>query len=606
MSQKFVLIASDKLTASDHQKCYAKCEKTDGDMLKCRSVSDNVPCPNYVHASCVEGLDINIVSFLQNFFCAACCNKFPKIQAEMIRIVKEARQGYEVAANMSTEVSSDVKSLHSFIRELQQKLNLATSQLNAQLMLTDSLERKINNLQDKNKCSFDKAAKIHRSNSTPHAQSSSATVEKEKSQADSFLITTNEAIKAATRACRQSQIKLDKFQEENQSIPTKCQSHATFGKDTLTDNGVWPDYDSQAEKAEELSELSLSLLRSNIAKPQPFTGDVTTWALFLSDFMRTSSRGHYRTFEDMDRLRELIQGEARDMFCTELLDPFAEPLSCLKRLDEFYGVKGNAIRVSLDRIISLQKVDRVNDKVQLKALYIHAKQFAHQCRANNKQCELTSQAVLFIIESKLHQDHCRAWRLWVRENGKQEDVDGIVMFIEERIRELNMLPHRAKFSTNSIAVHFAETTGGPDSSNLSASSTHSITNTSNDDSRSSLKSDRERRRKKREKRLDNIKCFKCKKRHPFWRCPLLIQASDASRLQMVDQLHVCHRCLSSTKHTSAECPNKLMLCRVPDCSSLNSHPLLHGHPPDKIQRFLEIDHEVNAESQCDETSSEGD
>ncbi|KAL7033360.1 hypothetical protein ACKWTF_007558 [Chironomus riparius] len=110
-----------------------------------------------------------------------------------------------------------------------------------------------------------------------------------------------------------------------------------------------------------MSEMSLSLLRSSIAKPLPFQGDVTTWALFPSDLKRTSSRGHYREIEDMERLRELINGQALSMFGPELSDPFAEPVKVLRRLDEFYGVRGNAVRVSLDRVLALGKIDKITD-----------------------------------------------------------------------------------------------------------------------------------------------------------------------------------------------------------------------------------------------------
>lgn len=565
-------IPDTNLTADHHRKCAEKCTQQSGPMLKCMNVKavGDLPCQHLVHVKCLVGLDAFLVSHISKYYCIECTTNFPHIAKEMEGIIDAARQDLE-RQNASLESNSDIASMSLQITSLQKQLESMQNLLREQLSETEFLEKRL----------VDAEADNRRLKGLIHTSSSDKASRKSLSETNLMYTTavgsqvpshSKSSLNITTELEDQVRQRRSKRPLNSTSFPGNVTFNISRSESSIHDtsyfsSSVCPDYATQEEKASLTPETTLALMRSSIAKPQPFSGDITKWTIFRTDFVRTSSRGHYRAIEDMDRLRELIQGEARELFLPELTDPYADPLNILQHFDDFYGVRGNAVRVSLDRVTALSKMDKISDKDQLKALYIHAKQFAAQCRSNDQESELTSQAVLYLFESKLHPDLIKLWRIWLRDTHGVENVDSLIKFLEDRIKELNFAPVKSKAVSS---IHFTDATGGLDAATVSVSQ---------DD----------KKQTKREKRLAKIKCFKCTNEcHPFWKCPVLIKAASSMRAQIVNELHVCVRCLSSTKHIASNCPNKLHPCRVPECLVQNKHPLLHGHPDDKIKRFVSL------------------
>jgi hypothetical protein len=200
---------------------------------------------------------------------------------------------------------------------------------------------------------------------------------------------------------------------------------------------IYPDYKEQEAEANKLNVEELGMVRMNIAKCKQFTGVASDWASFKTRFVQSSKRGHYRAIEDMERLKDLIQGEALLMFKTELWNPFANPLDFLKELDQFYGKEANPVRQQLSVIASLKRIEKQHDKVNLLELLSAIKHYALLCRQFAQTGELTAESSLYMIESKMFEDHVTRWRKWIKKNGKPRSVDGIAAFLEEQLKRIN-------------------------------------------------------------------------------------------------------------------------------------------------------------------------
>jgi hypothetical protein len=165
-----------------------------------------------------------------------------------------------------------------------------------------------------------------------------------------------------------------------------------------------------------------------------------------------------------------------------------------------------------------------------------------------------------------------------------ESVDAVVSFLEEKIRALNFgLPKQLEATATRIhATDVIDGRAPPDSSGSEQSSECSESESDSSDSP-------KRRNKAKNAKYKKTRCFKCpEKNHPFFRCPVMIKASLSERLKIVDELHICVRCLSSINHTASDCPNKIMRCYVSECQVKRKHPLLHGHSNDEIKKLTTI------------------
>ncbi|XP_070492639.1 uncharacterized protein [Chironomus tepperi] len=564
-----------------HERCQDECNVREGDMLKCMNLTaeGNKPCNNVIHVTCA-GYNSNIVPHLTTYYCTDCTTGSSALHQKFQEIEERARKAAEYASSSSSSISSaeyeEIKRvaerLAEQLKEKVDKLTQQSAELEAQRAISMKQQMELRQLQE-----------AVSSISLERSRSGSNLVPPIHSRGQfhsTFIDRLNDTLRLAegvedTTQIPQASIPIPMNIPSNHATNVSSINNSTFNASN-TSNG-WPNYEEQQRVADQYDDHRLMLLRSSLAKPVPFDGDVTKWATFLSEFVRTSVRGSFRDFEDMDRLRDLIKGEAREMFVTELSDPCAEALATLKRLDDFFGVRGNAVRVAMDRITQLPRVDKATDKQKLTGLYTQSKQFALQCRIHNQQHELASQAILFIIESKMFSDHVKSWRQWTKTNNRSEDIDGVIAYLEEQIRDLSFKNNRPKPIVNAN-VNAIEVTGG-----LCDGGTQPSSSTSSSSSKSQDK--RKKGSGKRKNRYANCECFLCKQKHPFYKCPELISYNDAKRLEVINRLQVCSRCLCSNKHKIEDCPNRCLRCYITGCEVKNRHPLLHGHSNEQLPSF---------------------
>ncbi|KAL7022067.1 hypothetical protein ACKWTF_012118 [Chironomus riparius] len=560
-----------------HERCQDECEERDGDMLKCMNLTaaGNKPCGNIIHAKCA-GYDLGVLPHLTGYYCTDCTTGSSDLHQKMTEIEEKAKKALTAAAKSSDTISKEeheaikiaAEKLAKQLEDKVEKMRQQAAELETQRLIAQKQEEELKNLQEA-------VSRMGTERSSSRSQ---------QNFQSTFLDRLNETLRLAEGF-------EDSTTNHNRAVPVQVNNssinNSTFNVSNTTTG--WPNYDEQQRLADQHDEHRLMLLRASLAKPVPFDGDVTKWATFLSEFIRTSVRGCYRDFEDMDRLRELVIGEARDMFVTELSDPCAEALNTLKRLDDFFGVRGNAVRVAMDRITQLPRIEKSTDKQKLTGLYTQSKQFALQCRIHNQQHELASQAILFIIESKMFADHVKTWRQWVKTNHKFEDVDGVIAYLEEQIRDLSFKTNRTK-TVITANVNTTDVTGGlQDGGTQSSSSSKSSSNPSKLYDKS-----RKKGNGKKQNRYENCDCFLCEQKHPFYKCPQLIASNDAARMEAVNRLQVCVRCLCSNKHKVEDCPNKCLRCSISGCTVKNKHPLLHGHSNEQLPSFMTTSAQVNA------------
>jgi hypothetical protein len=398
---KFLLLEPE---AAHHAKCQDDCRIQQGPMLKCMNLSaiGKNPCQNVIHVSCA-GYDPSIIPHMSGFFCTDCTTASSDIHQRMEQIEKAAKEAATTALKKAQQGVStqEYEELKAVAGKMQQQLKESVEKLTSTAAENDRLHKTIASQEaslKRHEMELKRLNDMVARLASGHQTSSSALAAGNSRFSSTFIDQLNETVQQAERinsgSSNPPQNRVSHTQHHNSS------SIAASAFDASQSQQGWPDYIEQHRLASEQDEHTLLLVRASLAKPVPFDGDVTKWAVFLSEFVRTSSRGYYRDFEDMDRLRELIIGEAHDMFVTELSDPCAEALQTLMRLDEFFGVKGSPVRVALDRLTQLPRIDKANDRSKLKNLYTCAKQFALQCRIHKQETELASESTIFILESK--------------------------------------------------------------------------------------------------------------------------------------------------------------------------------------------------------------
>jgi len=571
---KFLIVNAEQ---AHHERCQDECDKREGDMLKCMNLqaAGNKPCGNIIHVSCA-GYDLSIVPYLTGFYCTDCTTGSSSLHQKLHEIEEKAKQAATTEKASSSKVIStkeyeEIKSVaEKLAAQLKEKVDLISHQsaeLEAQKVVSQRQEVELRQLQE---------------------AVSNLTSERSRTGSNVIHPTQPRGFHSTFIDRLNDTLRLAEGVEDTTAVPPQQVPNNTVNNSTFNSSTGWPNYEEQQRLADQFDDHRLMLLRSSLAKPVPFEGDVTKWATFLSEFVRTSVRGSFRDFEDMDRLRDLIKGEAREMFVTELSDPCAESLVTLKRLDDFFGVRGNAVRVAMDRITQLPRVDKATDKQKLTGLYTQSKQFALQCRIHNQHHELASQAILFIIESKMCGDHVKAWRQWTKTNNKLEDVDGVIAYLEEQIRDLSFKSNRAK-PVVTATVNATDVTGGLHDGGTQYNSP----STSNSNASKSHDKSRKKGSGKKRNRYANCECFLCREKHPFYKCPQLISYNDAKRVEVINQLQICSRCLCSNKHKVEDCPNKCFRCYISGCEVRNKHPLLHGHSNDQLPAFTTTSSNIN-------------
>lgn len=565
------LVLIDTDNENHHKQCVERCKKTEGKMLKCLNASNHakVPCSKLIHVACSEYSE-ELAACLKVYYCADCTNLKDELHAALEKAEDEAKEllkkATETRGNDKVKLA-DYQKMEAVATQLGEQLAQKVDIIETQAIDLDNLQAKFDEL--KKELAISQANAHHESEKhgvgDDSFESFPSSEAEHSRRPDTVLNRLNETLRKAAKI--KPPIRVTFADNKLDQSTSSTSSRVTIG---------YPNYEEHEAKATALNDQSLLLIRASIVI-QPFKGDITRWSMFVSDFIRTSAKGHYRAYEDMERLRDLIQGEANEMFLTELSDPFAEPIAILKRLEEFYGVRGSAVRVALDSIIQLSRIEKSNDKQRLKNLYTRAKHFALQCEIHSQTSELTSEAVLYILESKMFNEHKDAWRDWAKFNHKSDGAEGIIGFLEEKIRELNLVQIRMPQYNATAAVNLADISEAS-SSNPVASNAQV---TSDDESTTSSKSSSSLK-----KRRGDVTCYLCQKKHPLYKCPKFCSLDHDKRMEEVNRLLICKRCLCSDQHQPDECSLKLLKCKVDDCSIKDTHPLLHGHSAEQIPSFI--------------------
>ncbi|KAG5666490.1 hypothetical protein PVAND_014514 [Polypedilum vanderplanki] len=568
-----------------HKMCQDDCDETSGVMLKCMNArgKSNVPCKNIIHAKCV-GVEENMARLFSNYYCTDCTTSDEELHQEMDAIEAKAKFEYEDSQNKNKHVSiQEYEKLKNYATKLSEELRIKTEVANANASTNAQMQVKIDSLSVENKALKERLTMLE--NKQSHAPTKKINPHDINNLSPTSLFRHfDDTLHHAEGAHDLG----DRTQEASKFHST------TFSAPSNNQNNKWPDYDKQTSEAAIQNESSLLLVRASLAKPQQFTGDVTKWPTFLSEFVRTSARGFYRDYEDIDRLRELIQGEAREMFVAELSDPCAETLPTLKRLDDFFGVKGNAVRISLDRITQMSKIEKQYHKDSLVKLYTNLKSYILQCRVHKSEHELESQATLFIVESKMCNEHVMSWRSWVKLNQKGENVHGVVAFLEDQIRDLNLRSKPTKPNIKASVHATTQVTGGQTQDSPPVQHRDGPNSSNKSEHRRGNRNSRGRGRGRGrggKKDYSDYPCFHCKEKHPFFDCPQFLNEEVAKRIEIVNKLHICTRCLCNDRHKADNCYNRMPRCYVNGCDIKNTHPKLHNHP-NKVsgtQSFNHID-----------------
>jgi hypothetical protein len=542
--------SKDDLSATHHSQCMYKCKEVHDDMISCCNLSK--PCTIKAHVTCA-GLQPTLIPHLTFWYCPNCCRQDPALKtqwdAEETRINNLVHNPEEVqAASVETKVAEELERCLEELEDKENKLREAQQQI-AQLQRQLQEQIAINQIPPPG---------TSNGNAYPNQERLGLLLDRARQRREQRE---SAGVFVPGTAFDSTRNQTSMFMEET----AHQQEYATMIADAAN---AYPDYIAQEVRALEKTSEQLAFIRAHITDPKPFDGDVTAWGTFRTIFVGSSSRGHFRAIEDMERLRKLIVGDAYRMYGPEIMEPFAHPTSILKKLDNFYGVKGNAVRHHLQLIQRSPRINKVNNREAILNLFASVKQYALLCRQNNQSFELTAESTILIIESKLHDDQINHWRSWASKNGYIAGVDAIIAYLEDQLRQIQQ---RVSTQTKSVPeqVFATAVTGGQISAETSGNSSRS--------SRNSRKGSKSKR---------PLKCYSCREEHPFWKCPQLCKVPVAERIELVKALKVCGNCLKAKRHKTENCPNEGIKCPVLNCQIQKLHPILHGHSDDQVKDLL--------------------
>lgn len=537
--------SKDDLTETHHSQCIFKCKDVIDDMIYCCNLAK--PCTIKAHVSCAN-LRSELISHMKFWYCQDCCIKDPALKTQW-----DAEENRINSMAQSTESVNDkvAEELERCLEELDDK----ESKLQEATQLIAQLQRQLQEQIAINHAPQPSTSNVNTQSS--HVRLDSL-LERARQRREHRDIAGGFVHGTAFDSTRNN---LSAFMDET----VHQQEYATMIADAAN---AYPDYIAQEARALEKTSEQLAFIRSHITDPKPFDGDVTAWGTFKTIFVGSSSRGHFRAIEDMERLRRLIVGDAFRMYGPEIMEPFAHPTSILKKLDNFYGVKGNAVRHHLQLIQRSPRIAKINNREAILNLFASVKQYALLCRQYNQSYELTAESTILIIEGKLHDDQINHWRSWANTNGYIPGVDAIIAYLEDQLRQIQQrVSTQTKGATEQVFA--TAVTGGQSSAETSS------------DSKKSSRSSKKGQSKKRP-----VKCFSCKEEHPFWKCPQLCRVPVAERIELVKRLKVCENCLKAKRHKTENCTNEGIKCPVVNCQIQKRHPILHGHSDDQVKELL--------------------
>lgn len=537
------------LQAEHHKLCMFKCDNVLDDMFLCCNFSK--PCSNRAHVSCLS-LRYFEVHLLKFWYCESCLasdktgglrEKFDKElkSAQTINNFMEQHQRGEVDIMQALEEYHKAK-FHDEERNSKLRMEMQKSAEHLQRIREDLKRMDV----EREKLLQEKA--LLELEAIKNSQTSLCDASTSKEQVPF----------AGSRQPRDSvhftmpPTNSTQFHSVYGSLNSSMQN-CTLASKTLADLAhAYPNYEAQEALADEFSPERLAILRSSIAKPVAFTGNVSSWATFKTSFVQSSERGHYRAIEDLERMRDLIQGDAYKMYSPELVNPFSNPTEILMAMDKFYGLQSNAVRHQIDVITHLKKIENRDDRDSVLSLLAAVKQYALLCKQHSQEGELKAESSLFAIEARMYEEHVWHWRRWVIKNGLDVSVDGLAKFLEDQLKRID--ERNLAFSVGS--------------------SSHVLKIALNE--RPSMDS-RKRQR---------IECFNCCDKHPFWKCPDLSRATHVERLALVARLKMCQNCLAYSNHNASNCTRRTPRCPVLSCTTSRIHPILHGHPDEEIDRYI--------------------
>jgi hypothetical protein len=425
-------------------------------MLKCMNMSNinKAPCSNLIHVECSEYSTI-MLKHLQCYYCADCINADEELAIALKHAEDEARAKVDEETQESPKVSMKrFSKLERVAEELGDKLNESSTKLEQSETEKAEAAAKIKQLEASLKAIQEENERLKNHGDSLNATTSSQLFADTREKRASTAFDNTDKMDRLCQSLRHAELVNQRFEARR---GVKFESRQSY--ETPNAASAWPNYFEQERRAKALDFQALLLVRSCIVM-QPFTGDVTKWSSFISDFIRTSAKGHFREHEDMERLRDLIKGEAYEMFFTELSDPTATPVTTIERLNEFYGVRGSAVKIAFDKITQLHRVEKNSDKDRLKTLYTALKQYVLQCQIYKQEEDLVNVAILHMLDTKLCNELRCEWRDWAKRQARAESIFTVIAFLEERIRDLNMRQCSKPAAQVKAAVFCTEVTGG--------------------------------------------------------------------------------------------------------------------------------------------------
>lgn len=278
-----------------------------------------------------------------------------------------------------------------------------------------------------------------------------------------------------------------------------------------------------------------------------FSGGDLEWLEFIAYYLETTQEYKVSDLKNVERLRAALSGEPLRILNDTMIYASALP----DALDQLRVTYGDPLRIvaSLEKeLIATEPVSQ--DGVNLQKLLIKAKRFVNYVEACGYNDLMTSRSLLTKLQAKL--PFCMALR-WGDKLAINKGTPTLKLFSQYLNEDFEraLAAGRAEVRMSKRAPAKVMTTVEVSQPNQkSKQPARAPANPA------------------------EAECPMCKGSHVLIQCPTFKSATDADRMQIVDDARLCWSCLQARTHGHRQCKARGK-CGVDNCGQKH-HPLLHA------------------------------
>ena len=291
-----------------------------------------------------------------------------------------------------------------------------------------------------------------------------------------------------------------------------------------------------------MDKLVTLMNRQQFDKLPEFSGIRKEWAFFKGVYQDTSMKGKFSPWENVNRLRNALKGDAKNLVWDKLMySSNAEAI--MSELEQEFGKPAALVTELMNELFESKRIEKVNDK-NLVSFSIKVKDYVATCKSLNREVDLQNEHGLTMLSLKLGSTNY--FQPWQRKKNVNQDLnlEDFANFLQEKVREMPVVISSPKDDTR------------PQNPKQFKGRHNTHQSSDNNDGKRTFS------------------CYKCKQEHPIFKCPEFKALKVPERWNFVREKKLCVGCLRHT-HSISACPT-MRKCNIDGCTKAHNR-FLHSN-----------------------------